>query len=515
MPHSDASPKDATSGLRRRQLGQAAIASTALFGGAGRAEAQAASRTLVVGASVFPDSLRPGVSSFASESLLKQTNEPLVARDNAGNINPALATSYTQLDDLTVQFKLRQGVKFHDGSDFTADDVAFTINYVLDVRNGYGLLARIAPVTGITVVDPHTVNITTRAVFPTLLMGLSSVLIQSKAYFDRVGIAGLQARPMGTGPFIFERWTPGDRYQLNANRTYWDGAPKFDRLVIREIPDPGTRIASLVAGETHIVEEVPIDLIPQVERSSLAKVDEIVSTAGLVLTYDVRVPPFNDPKVRLAFDYAVDKDAIRREILKGRGEVLQGQLLTSTSFGFNPNIRARPFDPDKARALLREARYNPRTPVAISTQSGKYVSDVDICNAVAGMLTNVGVNATVNVVEGGVFMQMQNAFRTGPMYMIGWYSLGDADFATVWFTQGGRRAIWNNDEYERLFLAARSTNDREVREQAYHRMMAILHEENPSMFLLGLPSLYGVNRRIRNFSAAADKILRLAKTEYV
>ncbi|MBR0654866.1 ABC transporter substrate-binding protein [Plastoroseomonas arctica] len=495
----------------RRQIGQATLA--AAIAGAG--PARAADKTLVVGASVFPDSLRPGISSFASESLLDQTNEPLVARTNEGGLTPCLATSYTVLDDTTVQFKLRSGVKFHDGSNLTAEDVAFTINYILDVRNGYGLLARIAPVSGVTVVDPLTINITTRAVFPTLLMGLSSVLIQSKAYFDRVGIAGIQARPMGTGPFIYERWTPGDRYTLTANRNYWDGAPKFDRLVIREIPDPGTRVASLVAGETQIIEEVPIDLIPQVERSPIAKVDEITSTAGLILTYDVRVPPFNDPRVRLAFDFAVDKEAIRREILKGRGEVLQGQLLTSTSFGFNPNIRARGFDPDRARALLREARYPARYPVVISTQSGKYVSDVDICNAVAGMLGNVGVNATVNVVEGGVFQQMQNAFRTGPMYMIGWYSLGDADFATVWFTQGGRRAIWNNAEYERLFLAARSTNDREIRTAAYHRMMEILHEENPALFLLGLPSLYGVNKRITNFSAAPDKILRLAKTDFV
>jgi len=498
-------------GLTRRNLGLAALASAGAAAGGPGALAQPA-RALVCGASVFPDSLRPGISSFASESLLKQTNEPLLSRGNDGALSPALATDHVQLDPTTVQFRLRRGVRFHDGGDFTAEDVAFTLRHVIDVRNGYGLLARIAPVNGVTVVDPYTVNVTTNAVFPTLLMGLSSILIQSKAYFERVGMDGIQARPMGTGPFVFARWQPGDRYELTANPNYWDGAPAFPRLVIREIPDPGTRIASLVAGETQIIEEVPIDLIPQVEGSRDARVDEVVSSVGLILTYDVRVPPFNDPRVRLAFDHAIDKEAIRREILKGRGEVLNGQLLTSTTFGFNSALKPRAFDPDRARALLREARFNFRTPIPITTQSGKYLSDVDICNAAAGMLSNIGVQATVNVVEGGVWTGMQRALRPGPMHMIGWYSLGDADFASVWFTEGSRRSMWRNDEYERLFLAARSTNDRGEREAAYHRMMAILHEENPAMFLFGLPSLYAVNRRVAGFGAAPDKILRLART---
>jgi peptide/nickel transport system substrate-binding protein len=501
-------PSPAT-GLTRRLL-TASLLAGGVLGRVGTAEA--AETVLTVGASVFPDSLLPGISSFQSESLLDQTNEPLFARDNEGELHPALALSATWLDDTTMQFKLRQGVKCHDGGEFTAEDVAFTIGYVIDVKNAYGTLARIAPVTGATVIDPYTVNITTKAVFPNLLKGLSFIPMQVKRYYEKVGPRGVQSHPMGTGPFVFGNWSPGDRYELTAHKAYWDGAPKFDRLVIREIPDPGTRVASLVAGETQIIEEVPIDLISQVEGSGIAKVDEIVSSVGLVLTYDVRVPPFNDPRVREAFDYAVDKEAIRKAILKGRGAVLKGQLLTDSTFGFNPAISARPFDPAKAKAMLVAAKYDFKTPIPILTQSGKYLSDVDICNAVAGMLTEIGVNATVEVVEGGVFLQRQSAFKSGPVYMIGWYSLGDADFATVWYTKGGRRSVWVNDEYEKLFVEARSTNDQAARLTKYHRMMEILHAENPSMFLFGLPSLYGANKKITGFGASSDKILRLAKT---
>ena len=504
-------------GLTRRQMSSSALAAAAMAAGiigTGRS-ASAADKTLTAGSSVFPDSLRSGISSFQSLNLMIQTNDPLVVRDNTGNLHPALALSWKQISDTTMRFTLRQGVKCHDGSEFTSEDVAFTIGRVVDPQTAYGMLARIGAVTGATAVDKYTVDIHTKTVFPTLVKGLSDIVMEVKHYYDKVGANGVQARPMGTGPFVFQKWTPGDRYELNAHKNYWDGAPKIDRLVIREIPDAGTRVASLVSGETQIIEEVPIDLIAQVNASGRAKVDEVTSTVGLVLTYDVRSAPFDNPKVRLAFDYAVDKPAILKEILKGHGELLKGQLLTANSFGHNPNISARPFDPDKARALLKEAGYDSSIPIPITTQSGKYVSDVDIANAVAGMLNQVGVNASVQVTEGGVFLQRWRAFKMGPMYMVGWYSLGDADFATTWYTKGGQRTVWINDEFEKLFLEGRSTNDQERRLKAYHRMMEIMHEENPSMYLYGLPSLYGVSKSITGFGAAADKLLRVTKTEFV
>lgn len=471
-----------------------------------------AASTLTIGAAVFPDSLLPGIPSFASESLLKQTNEPLFARDNAGDLVPTLALEAFQIDDTTTRIKLRPNVLCHDGLPFTAEDAAYSLEHIIDVKNAYGLLARIAPIVSATAIDPLTLEIKTKAVFPTLLKGLSFILLHPKRYLEKVGIKGVQARPMGTGPFVFARWVPGDRYELTANKSYWAGPPKVDRLVIREIPDPGTRIASLVAGETQIIEEVPVDLIAQVETSGIAKMDEITSTAALVLTYDVRSAPFDDPRIRLAFDLAVDKPAILREMLKGRGELLDGQLLTAATFGHNPAVKARPFDPEKARALLEEAKFDFRKPIPIVTQSGKYASDVDICNAVAGMLNGVGINATVEVVEGGTYQQRLSAFKMGPIYTVGWFSLGDADFANVWYTKAGRRSVWFNDEYERLFIEGRSTNDRAARLRAYHRMAEILHDENPSMFLVGLPSLYGVNKKVAGFGAASDKCLRLATT---
>jgi peptide/nickel transport system substrate-binding protein len=298
---------------------------------------------------------------------------------------------------------------------------------------------------------------------------------------------------------------------LTANKDYWGGAPRIDRLVIRAIPDGASRVASLVTGESQIIEEVPIDLIDQVNESDSAKVDEISTTVGLVLTFDPTIKPFDDPRVREAFDYAIDKPLILKQILKGQGEILQSQVLTKGVLGWNQDLKARPYDPAKARKMLQDAGYDLNTPVPITTQNGKYVSDTDICNAVAGMLNQIGVKATVNVVEGGVFQQMSNAQKLGALYMIGWYSVGDADFASVWYTKGGFRTKWTDPEYEQLFAAARSTTDTTERVKDYHRRMEILYQQNPSIFLFGLPSLYGVSNSITGFGAAADKLLRLTQ----
>ena len=123
------------------------------------------------------------------------------------------------------------------------------------------------------------------------------------------------------------------------------------------------------------------------------------------------------------------------------------------------DIDSKLFDPAKAKQMLIEAGFDFSTPVPITTQNGKYVSDTDICQAIAGMLNKIGVKATVNIVEGGVFQQMSNVLKMGPLYMVGWYSLGDADFATVWYTKAGHRTNWNSEDYDKMFVAARSTND--------------------------------------------------------
>lgn len=497
----------ARNGLRHALLGGvAALASLAICATAG-------AQTLTVGVQGLPDNLDTGVSSFAALNLAYQTMDPLVLRDDAGNTGPGLAESWQAIDALTWRFKLRAGVKFHDGQPFTAEDVKFTLDYILAPSSVYGTKRRISEITSTRVIDPLTVEIRTKAPFPTLINGLSDIPIEPKHYVNAVGRAGMTKAPMGTGPFKFVRWVPADRYELAANPAYWRGAPKVKQLILRQIPEASTRVASLIAGETQIIEEVPIDLVPQVESSKGVGVASVESTVGLLLTFDTTKPPFNDVRVRRALNLAVNKQLILERMLRGKGTLLQGQMLTSNTFGFNPALKPIGYDPKRAKALLGEAGLGNGFATSITTRSGKYLSDVDISNAIAGMFLEIGVKAGVNIVEQGIFSKMTKANDMGPLHMVGWYSLGDADFAAVWFTQAGGRAFWKNEEFEKLFTAARSTVDQDARQKAYHRMMQIMYDEVPAIFLYGLPSIYGVSSRLTNFSSPSDKLLRLHRAE--
>jgi len=472
-----------------------------------------AQKTLTVGIPGFPDSLSTGISSFTALTMSYQTMDPLVLRDDAGKLLPGLAESWQAVDNTTWRFALRRNVRFHDGSTFTADDVKGTIDWILDPKTTYGTKSRIAQIDSVAVIDPYTVEIKTKAPFPTLINGLSDIPMESKAYREAPPPAGGVKPPMGTGPFRYVRWVPGDRYELAANKDYWQGSPKIERLVLRQIPEPATRVASLLADETQIIQEVPIDLLPRIRSSRNAEVASVETSVGFVLTYDTRKPPFDNPKVRLALDLAVNKQLILDQILNGQGTVLQGQLLTSNTFGFNPAVKARPHDPAMAKRLLAEAGYPNGFTTSISTRSGRYLSDMDITNAIVGMFGEVGVRASINLVEGGVWTRMARAQDMGPMHMVGWFSLGDADFATIWYAKAGERAFWTNDEYERLFVEARSTVDQAAREKAYHRMMEILHEQNPSIFLFGLPSISAKSKRLTGWNPSSDTILRLVKAD--
>lgn len=474
----------------------------------------AADKVLTVAASSFPDALVTGRSTFSALSLMSQTNEPLVLRDDSGKLIPGLATGWKQVDDRTWRFSLRQNVKWHDGQPFTAKDVVFTIARVINPQTGYGFLSRIDQVSGAKAVDSHTVDILTKSPSPTLIRGLSDIVMEPEHYYTAQGADAMVKRPLGTGPFVFDKWVAGDRYELRSNRNYWGGAPRFDRLVIRQIPEASTRVASLLAGESQIIEEVPVDLLDQVSADPANRILDTTSSAGMVLSFDTRIPPFDNPKVREAFNLAIDKPAILRQILKGHGELLQGQLLTAATFGFNPKLRAQAYDPEKAKALLTAAGYDFSTRVPVSYQAGKYLSDVDIVNVAVGMLNKIGVKAEANVMESGAFMKGLLSSKTGPMYLVGWYSLGDANFATTWFAQSSGRPGWSNARYDELFKLAQSELNETKRRAYYQEMMQIMNIEQPAIFLFGIQSIYGAKKSVRDFHAASDKVLRLSRVTF-
>jgi peptide/nickel transport system substrate-binding protein len=498
----------------RRFLGALALATaTAAALVSTTSASQARNDTLVVGAAVFTDSISPAAGGYITLSLVFQTWEPLVARDAEDSLVPSLAEKWEAISPTQWRFHLRKGVTWHDGTPFTAHDVKFTIDYVTDPKTVYVRKGRIAGIVGTDVVDDHTVDIRTASPAPLLLRGLADIAIEQKATTEKLGLKAAHQRPVGTGPWKYQEWIAGDRYDLVANEAYWGGPPAMKRLRIRTISEGATRVASLIAGETHIIEEVPVDLLPSIKSKRDLAIDAIESSVSLVLTFDTRKPPFDDVRVRQAMDYAIDKKTILDQMLAGYGSVLDGQLVTKSTFGHNPALKARPFDPAKAKALLAQAGHAKGLKTRINTLSGRYLSDVDIANAAAGMMSAAGVDTSVNVVEGGLWSQLDRARDQGPIYQVGWFSVGDADFNTVWYTEASKRNYWTNAEFDRLWQEARSTLDEAARRKAYGRMMEIMHEETPSIFLFGLPRISARQATVQGYKPSRDSLLRLHKVK--
>jgi peptide/nickel transport system substrate-binding protein len=252
----------------------------------------------------------------------------------------------------TWRFYLRTGVTFHNGEPFNAEAVKFTLDRVMDKNRPYARRGRIGLVTKATVVDEHTVEIQTSAPFPLLPRGLRDIVIEPPRYVREKGDDLASRNPVGTGPFKVVSWTPNDRVVLEANREYWGGKPEYDRLVIRNIPEPSTRVAALKAGEIQVAEQIDIDLVREVEKTPGLRIEGVPVNMGLVLTFDSsrdRPTAVKNLKVRQAIDHAVDRQSLWTELLGGRGH--PRRPAHHEGRGLPPRLKATLHDPAKAVGL--------------------------------------------------------------------------------------------------------------------------------------------------------------------
>lgn len=293
-----------------------------------------------------------------TETVIRNMFDGLVTRTPDGQVKPEIAETWTTPDDKTWVFKIRKGVKFHDGSDLTVDDVLFTFNRIL-AKDGVdgkqsprvGLLG---PLTKVEKVDDSTVKMTLSAPSPVFLQLLVHTQIIPKAYYEKVGFAGFNAKPIGAGPFKFVSGNLSSEIVLERFDGYWGGAAPLKKVVFRMMPEPLTRIAALKAGEVQIIQEVPPDNAAALKSDSKVQVQVAEGTRLYQIEFNVK--KVTDPKVRQAINHAINWDEIMKELYKGYGRRVSTAMLPS-GFGYNTNLKPYPFDQNKARQLLKEAGY--------------------------------------------------------------------------------------------------------------------------------------------------------------
>lgn len=293
-----------------------------------------------------------------TETVIRNMFDGLVTRTPEGEVKPELAESWETPDALTYVFHLRKGVTFHNGEPLTADDVVFTFNRILapDGINGQpsprqGLLG---PLSSVEKVDDYTVKMNLSSPSPVFLQLLVHTQIIPEEYYNQVGFEGFSANPVGAGPFRFAGGSLDTEISLERYDDYWDGAPPLKKVVFRMMPEPASRIAALKAGEVHIIQEVAPDSTQLLEEDPNVQVQ--VAEGTRLYMIELNTQRISDPRVRQALNYAVNWDEILQELYGGYAHRVSTAMLPS-GFGYHDGLTPYPYDPDKARELLKEAGY--------------------------------------------------------------------------------------------------------------------------------------------------------------
>jgi peptide/nickel transport system substrate-binding protein len=435
----------------------------------------------------------------------------LVHRDLDMEIGPGLATSWEWIgeDDDRLRFHLREGVTFHNGEPFDAEAVKFTFDRLLGEEGAAGpQQANYTSIDRVEIVDPYTVDLVLGTPDPVLITKLAGygAMIVPPGYVSENDPETFNRLPVGTGPFKVVDYAPDDRLTLEANPDYFRGPPQVERLVVRFISEPSTRVAELQAGRVDIAQNVPISLAESVERAPGVRIEAVGSPTVSSLRFNHCEAPTDDLLVRQAIAHAVDRDGIIEAILEGYGTPI-ASFQSSMSFGYDPALEAYPYDPERARALLAEAGVGANTPIQIDF-IGTDAIFREVAQAVASMLEAVGLQPNLVTHETNTYYNdMVPNNRVGGLYYSGWggWTLDFDNTAYLLYRTG---QFWNpcfsSEEIDRLLEEQRQTYDQGEREVALRRVAELAHELLVDLPLYQHQNLWGVAERVEGFVAPAD-----------
>jgi len=471
-------------------------------GTAPRAEAQVPD-VLVVAQGVDMQTGDPHRTTLThAVNVLANFYDTLISRDASLTLKPGLALSWRAVDATTWEFKLRQGVKFHNGEPFNAQAVKFSFERMLDPKTRWPGAGALRLIKAVTVVDDSTVRFTTERPWPLMprFLGYYGMIVPP-GHLAQNGEEALVRHPVGTGPYRFVRWVKDDRVELEANADFWGGRPRISRVVFRAIPSESSRLAELLAGSVHLINLVPPELFKPIQESSKAKLVEGRSLSVYFVIYNLvniaRDRPLADRRVRQALNYAIDRQAILASIMHKVGRSVP-TFCTEVMLGCDASVAPFPYDPERARALLREAGYPNGFEFSITTTSGAYPGDRDITLAVADQLNRVGVRARPNVTEYGVQLK---AVQSRQLAEDGWFTRFTDFFglSTIIpfraFYSQGEWSLWRpgNREFDQPLEAANvATDEAQIRDLS-RRVQLLYKEEAPAISLFTAPNVYGMH----------------------
>ena len=448
--------------------------------------------------------------------------DALTRWDAALQLQPSLATAWRSVNETTWEFTLRPGVRFHDGSPLTAEDVRATLERNL-VPGKTVVQPGFTTIEAVQVVSPSVVRIVTKKPDPLLPVRMAQMGAQilPARLTTEDGVKELARRPVGTGAYRFVEWVKDERLVMEANRDWWgwEGrAPAIERVTWKPIPDDFPRLVALDKGEADIVTNVPPDRIKAIAEGRTTRIVSTPATRTVTFWINTNAPPLSDKRVRQAMHYALDVPAIVRSLYAGMGKPFSGGL-ADTDFGYNPTLKPYPYDPAKARTLLAEAGYARGIDVTLYAGSGTMVNDKHLLEVMGDMWAKVAIRARIEMMEMGARQRMNNE-RTLPlsglMLINPQSTLLDAD-GSLWrlfHPNGFGGKYWAGNQpgqrFHELMEAARYTLDAGKRRQLYAEATRIIHDEKPWLELFQEVVVYGTSQRVA-FKPRSDYRLIVAE----
>ena len=406
------------------------------------------------------------------------------------------------------EFKLRKGVRFHDGSPLTSEDVAFSIDRM---KNDKKSLQRrsFRNVQEVRTPDEHTVVVVTKKPSVTFLSrGVRNRFVMSKTVADKYG-KDVDKHPTGTGPYRFVSFKRDGDLVLTRNDDYWGQKPAIRDLVWRKVVEVSSRMAGLEAGQTDVMDRVPVHEVARLNRNPRVGVRSVPGLRIYFFAFNVNYKPWDNKLVRQAANHCVDADAIVKNIFDGNGEVLQGPVGPRV-IGYNPDVKRYPYDPGKARELLAKAGHPDGVDVKLHFSPGKYEKDTELVQVVANQMSKGGFRVEIVPQEWVVFWG-RGGVNGGkvPFYYIGRGSVLDADTPLYQYfrTGGSKRTNFSHAEFDQLVDAEQAESDEAKRLAILRKMSEVIMDEAPLIPLYQLFDHYGAARNIEWNPRPDEKIM--------
>ena len=475
--------------------------------GGSKAASSKVKDSLVVINPAQPWSLDPALARDTnSVIIMRQVYETLFNIDlDTAAILPSLAERWAFENDANgmptrLRLHLKSGVKFHNGEDFTASDIKFTLDRAATSPH---LQNMVEAIYRTEIVNDHEVLVVLKFPFAPLLNNLAQPLMSITN--ERAVIEGgdqYTQNPVGTGPMKFVSWVAGNRIELTRNDDYHGAAPRIKDITVRFLPDPATALLELETGGADILIGVQPEDIARIEADSNLQLLRAMDYLIGYVTFNIQKPPFNDVRVRRAINHAIDREALVRTVYRDVGDVGKGPLASRVWASASGTLPQYEYDVEKARQLLAEAGY----PNGFNTTffTSEHAPRRDVSIIMKNMLSRVGINVDVQVLEWANLLETTSK-GNHEMVIFSWVTItGDPDygleiFHTRAFGAPGNRSFYSNPEVDRLLDAGRMEMDTARREQFYLDAQKIIHDEAPWIYVQEGEVLIGVRSNVRGF----------------